>query len=146
MYTWKGRVVYDRKVHRFTWKDVSRILKNMRATETLKEFVEDTIDSFVVSMDNFEKDYAFAFEFSIKEFWKTVKTGVWLSQEELEQLLWEDKELRFQGRAITIDQYPELAEVDLSESEEINEKVKNAGADLVVKMLALIEQIREDVK
>jgi hypothetical protein len=142
MYTWKGRVVYNRKHHPFTWKDVSRILKNMRATETLKEFVEDTIDSMIVSVENFERDYAFAFEFSIKEFWKAVKTGVWLDKDELEQLLWEDKQLRFQGRAIRYEDYfgPQSA------TDEQKKKIKLGGADLVGKMLNLIDIIEKDVE
>jgi hypothetical protein len=75
MRTEKGRVVYNRKVHLFDFRDVFRVLKSIKGRTTLEEFIKRTIESLQESIRIFEEDYVEAFKYSLEAAWHWVATG-----------------------------------------------------------------------
>ncbi len=134
-----GRVVYERKKHLFSWKDFRRIQRSLRGGSTLEVWVTKSIQAFNLTLEKIEDEYVPAFEFSLKEFWRAIKSGDWEDREVYEQLFFEDQDIK--GRSIqeTLDET--LATIEGKTPDKGTSK--SIGAAMVASMLDIIEEIEE---
>lgn len=137
MYTWKGRVVYNRKVHLFKFRDVGRILRKMRKLESLEDFVIKSQKTFIDSMEVIEEDYVDAFRFSIWAFWQDIVNPEFFGTY---------GEFYSKSRSLGADL--EAARQDLAEQAEGIPSTwdwKEYGIRMSAVMIDIIEQIKEKI-
>jgi len=130
--TEKGRVVYNRKVHLFRWKDVSRIEKALKELLTDENFFQEAINALIESANVIERDFVSAFEYSIKSFWE------WAKNPKVEQKTFSE------SRSFATD-LEELKEEIYSPGQSTWDK-KEYGIRMTVIMINLIEEIQREVK
>jgi len=137
MYTWKGRVVYNRKVHMFKWRDISRILRKMRHVESIEEFTKKSIAAFQESMEVVEEDYIDAFRFSLWAFWQWVKDPQWYGT--YGEFYSKSRSLGTDIEALREDLASQEAGIPQSWD------IEKYGVAMAAVMINLIEEIKEEI-
>jgi len=127
--TERGRVVYNRKIHFFSQKDLKRVLRAVRREGPLREYVKMVINSFLNSVETIEQDFVPAFNYSLESFFEWVTTGV-----------------NPEARGLLLKPPPFESYVEEFSADQTDETKKDRLAGMTASMINIIERIKNYVK